>query len=150
MSRYEILPCRISHLRELAATMRAADRAEIEAAGLVPRQMLMQLWRDSIDPKVGLIDGEVAAVWGDSAPLLAVEGSMWLFTTPAIERLPLAFYREARSAIRQYLGVRHELMAHVACDYVRAIRFFAMLGFKVSEPIAVGDALYREIRIGRG
>ncbi len=129
--------------------MRAADRAEIEAVGLVPRHVLMQLWRASIQPKVALIDGEVAAAWGDASPVLALEGSVWAFTAPVIERLPLAFYREARREIAEYLTVRRLLRAHVSCDYDRALRFFGMLGFKASEPIAVGGGMYREIRIER-
>lgn len=150
MRRYQILPCRIEHLRELAHTMRAADRAEIELVGLKPRHVLMQLWRASIEPKVAIIDGVVGAAWGDAAPVLATDGSMWAFTAPVIERVPLAFYREARREIADYLRVRHLLKAHVSCDYARALRFFAMLGFNVSDPVAVGNGVYREIWIERG
>jgi hypothetical protein len=125
--------------------MRAADRAEIELCGLVPRHALTQLWRESIEPKAAIVDGEVAAAWGDAAPTLSYEGYVWLFTAPPIERIPFAFYRETRQIIARYLQVRRSLLAHVACDYERSIRFFAMLGFKVGEPVG----MYRELRIER-
>jgi hypothetical protein len=144
---YEILPCRVAHIRELARTMRSEDREEIELVGLSPRHLLHDLWRSSLDPKAALIDGEVAAVWGDNAPMLARQGSMWLFTAPIIARLPLAYFREARRDIRQRLEMREVLHAHVACTYERSLRFFEMLGFTVGEPIE--NALFREIRIER-
>jgi hypothetical protein len=149
MSRYEIVPCSLGHLRMLARTMRAEDRAEIEALGLKPRHVLFHQWRASIEPKAGLVDGEVAACWGDAAPLLAAEGSIWLFTAPPIERVPLAYFQEARRDIAERLRVRRVLRAHVACDYERALRFFAMLGFRVGDVVTMAGGAYREIRIER-
>ena len=144
---YEIVPCRLNHLREIARTMRPEDREEIELTGLHPRHLLHDLWRRSLDPKAALIEGEVAAVWGDAAPLLSRDGSMWLFTAPIIAKVPLAYFREARRDIRQRLQIRDTLYAHVACSYERSLRFFEMLGFTVGEQTE--NALFREIRIGR-
>lgn len=150
MSRYAIVPCTLAHLREIGRTMRAEDRAEIEDAGLRPRHLLAQLWRDTLAPKAAIVDGEVAAVWGDAAPLLALDGSMWMFTSPAVERLPLAYFREARRDIGERLKTRRVLRADVACGYERALRFFAMLGFRLGPPFeAKAGGWYREISIER-
>lgn len=149
MSRYQIVPCRLAHIRALAATMRPDDRAELEKAGLIVRHALHHLWRESLAPRAALVDGEVAACWGDGGSLLGVEGRMWLFTAPPIERLPLAYFREARREIAAALQHRRVLRAHVLCGYARAERFFQMLGFRLGDPQRVGAGLYREMRIDR-
>lgn len=146
---YDIRPCRLADLRQLALTMRAEDRGEIDAAGLLPRHLLPRLWRASLDPKVAFVDGEVAVAWGDAAPVLARHGSMWMFTTKAVERVPLAFFREARSEIQRRLIVRASLAADVRADYAKAIRFFSMLGFEIGGAFPVGPygVLYRRMTI---
>jgi hypothetical protein len=149
MSRYEIIPAKLSHIRELNRTMRPDDRAEIEKTGLIVRHALFHLWRETIAPRTALVDGEVAACWGDAGPMLGDEGLMWLFTAPPIEKLPLAYFRETRREIAAALRHRRVLRAHVLCGYGRAERFFHMLGFRFSEPRQVGAGLYREIRIER-
>lgn len=150
MSTYWIVPCTLGHLREIARTMRGDDRAEFERAGYNPRHRLHALWRDTIAPRAALIDGEVAAVWGDAAPLLAAEGLMWLATAPPIERLPLAFFRETRREVAEALRLRRSLMSCIVCPYDRAERFFRMLGFAISEPLWRDGVEYRQIRIGNG
>lgn len=151
VSRYEILPCRIEHLRELARTMRAEDREEIEAVGMKPRHLLSARWRQSADPMAAIVDGEVAACWGDAAPLLSDEGHLWLFTAPPIERLPLAYYREAKADLGRRLAHRTVLRTYTTASYGRAVRFFSMLGFVPGEPLRLGGGvtLYREMRLER-
>lgn len=151
MSRYEILPCRARHIAEISRNLRAEDRAEIENAGLHPRHFLFRLYSEStLYRRAALIDGEVAAVWGDQAPLLSTEGHLWLLTAPPIERLPLAFFRETRREIRERLAVRSMLRADAASGYGRALRFFAMLGFEVLDVGSDGSTARRELRIERG
>jgi phosphoserine phosphatase len=137
-------------VRALCATLRAEDRAEIEAVGLVPRHALIALWRASIAPRVAIVDGEVAAAWGDTAQLLSDTGSLWAFTAAPVARLPLAFLRETRKEVRMMLGSRQVLRAHVACSYQCAIRFFSLAGFSVGDPQLIAGAVYRELRIERG
>lgn len=149
MSRYVIVPCTLAHLRRLAVTLRPEDRAEIEMAGLVPRHALAALWRLSPMPRAAIVDGEVAAAWGDTAALLSDEGSVWLFTSPAVARLPLAFYREARAQIAEWLGSRQVLRAHAADSYRAAIRFFTLLGFSIGEPVLFAKGFYCEMTIER-
>ncbi len=141
---YQIVACTQAHLRELARTMRPEDRAEIEALGLKPRHVLFDQWRSSHEPRAALVDGEVAACWGDSAPLLAQDGSIWLFTAPPIERIKFSYFREARREAQRMLMTRRMLRAHVTCDYERSIRFFRLLGVKFGEPIMIGNTSYRE------
>jgi hypothetical protein len=146
--RYAVIPCERRHLVELARTMRAADRAEIEGAGRVPLLLLRSLWRRSVEPMAALVDGEVAAIWGDEAGLLAEEGHPWLFTSPAIEKLPLAFYREARREITAMLSRRASLVSQVDEGYLAALRFFKMLSFEIGDVCETpSGARYRMISV---
>ena len=129
--------------------MRAEDRAEIEAAGFAVRHMLIRLWRQSIEPRCALVDGEVAACWGDEAGLLADVGVMWLFTAPPVARLPLAFFREGRAEIARRLQTRRIIISDIAEGYDAALRFFRLLGAQISEPIlAPSGARYCRMTLG--
>lgn len=151
MSGYEIVPCRLSHLRRLAHTLRPEDRAEFLMAGLEPRHRLHELYRMTAEPKAALVEGEVACAWGDAAAYLAGEGLMWLVTSPAIERLlPLSFFRATRHELDLALRHRRVLRACIAGPYQRAIRFFSMLGFEIEEPQIIGGNEFRIIRLYRG
>jgi hypothetical protein len=144
---YQIVPATLAHLRELALTMRAEDRAEIIEVGCVPRHLLVTLWKHTARPMCAIVDGKVAAVWGDKAPLMAEQGSMWLFTSPIIETVPLAFFREAKMDIGERLMMRNVLVADVSASYTKAIRFFGLLGFTFGEPRKIGHGLYCRMQI---
>jgi hypothetical protein len=135
MSRYLIRNCTLADLRELARTMRAEDRAEIEGMGCVVRHFLFRLYRASFEPRVAIVDGEVAAAWGDHAGLLGDEGLMWAFTAPPVARLPLAFFRESRREVADRLKIRRSLITDVADGYKAAQRFFRLVGFQIDEPV---------------
>ncbi|HLX18473.1 MAG TPA: hypothetical protein VKS24_25070 [Bradyrhizobium sp.] len=141
MSPYVIRDCRLADLRALVPAMRAADRSEIEGAGMVPRHALFDLWRRSPDPQIAEIrDGagwRIAAAWGDCGTMLNPIGSAWLFTTDAVELAPLAFFRHARSWAYSRLDFRKKIVSSVRSDYTSALRFFAMMGFSVGEPQAI-------------
>lgn len=131
--RYEIVPARLSHLRVLAANLRPGDRAEIDATGMKPRHLIHRLYRQSYRSECALIDGDVAAVWGWQGSLLSPTVEMWLLTTRAVERLPMAFYREGRRILAETLRTKCEIVSGVGSDYIGAIRFFGMLGFEMHE-----------------
>lgn len=147
--RHEFKPCSLGHLAILARTMRAEDRAEIEGLGLDVRRTLLRLWLASAEPGCGLVDGDVAACFGDSAPLLSETGHLWLFTTPAIERVPLAYFREVRAGIAALLSRRLKLIADARADYTKTMRFFGLVGFKAGDEHEIGGHLYRQLSIER-
>jgi hypothetical protein len=138
MSSYEILPCRLSHIRRLAATLRAGDRAELMATGRKPRHVLLDFWRRSYEPRTALVDGEVAGCWGDAGEMLSADGWFWFFTAPPIERVPLAFAREGRRELARMLRSRRRLLVDTRCEYIAAQRLARLLGFHVAEPDVSG------------
>lgn len=132
--------------------MRAADRAEIESSGRVPLLALRSLYRRSLEPpKVALVDGAVAAVWGFEGGLLGAQVAAWLFTAPAVEKLPLAFFRETRREVAAIAAQRGTVISQVHEDYTAALRFFTLLGFELGEIcVAPSGARYRMIIARRG
>lgn len=135
MSGYEVVPCTMADLRGLARNMRAADRSEIIGMGLKPLRTLYHCWSGSAAScAVRATDGAVIAVAGDVGHLLDPVGRLWLFTSPLVERFPLAFFREARAFLHARLAVRRALTSSVRADYTAALRTFDMLGFQIEPP----------------
>lgn len=137
--------CRIRHLHEIAWRLRAEEQAEIAATKLKTRHVMLSLYRQTIEPWAAVCHDGVVAVWGDAAPVLAREGSLWLFTSPLIEKMPLTFAREARRWIGRYLESRETLVSGIGVGCGRAVRFYGMLGFVIHEPVGG----FHEISIGR-
>lgn len=148
---YEIVPATVDHLRIIARTLREGDRQEIVAAGEHPRRLIFSLWRESFVSRAGIVDGEVAAVWGCAGPLLSTVGEMWLVTAPAVERVPLAFAKEARAMIRETLLIKHVLVSSCLDGYEKSLRLWGMLGFDIGEavPVPPNGAMFRQLVMER-
>jgi hypothetical protein len=144
---FEIVPCRTSHLREVANNLREEERLECEAFGVKPRHMMHALYRDSSYSRAGLLDGEVLAVWGDNAPILHTDGYLWLFSTPMIERVPFLFFREARREIEERLMMRRVLRSSICWKAKRSRRFWELLGFEIVAPDEGGLSEIRRERL---
>lgn len=149
--RYEIVPCQAWHLGALAVLARPDDRREMLAVALPPLALLEQLWSDSWVSRTGFVDGDLAACWGCGGSALATSGSVWLFTTPAVERVPLAFAREARAFCDEMLETKHRLVSACLDGYERSVRLWTMLGFSIEAPMAMGPngAMFRPMWMER-
>jgi len=150
--RYQIIEARHEHVWRLAGCLRDEDRAFAAAAGFAPRDLLFRMWRDSPYRRVAIIDGQVAALWGCYGMLLSPVGEAWLMTGPEIERLPIAFVREARRELAAILESKTELVMAVDARSERAKRFLQMLGFQLEPPRSscLTGKLLCPARIARG
>jgi hypothetical protein len=135
----------------LAERLRADDVAEIEAAGLTPRQSLWRCWRRSTFAKTVFVNGEIAAMWGVDAHGLGNIGRPWFLTGPAIERIPMTVVRRGREEVALMLSVCPMLRNMVDGRYVRAVRFIEVLGFDISAPFPFGphDVPFRRFELRR-
>ena len=147
----EIVPARLAHVRAVTANMRAEDREEVSALGVSVRGTVLRLYRDAIWSRAALIDGEAAAIWGLNGALASFEGFPWLFTTPLVERVPLAFFRVTKGELARMLATKDTLVSGVAASYERSIRTWQMLGFELGEPQqwGAGGALYHTLTLRR-
>lgn len=145
---YWIVPTEPAHLAELAANMREHDRHEVEATGVGLKRTLWRSYRNSVNCRTAIVsvgsDRLVAAVWGlaigmrnDISPLSDL-GVPWLLTTAAVEKLPLAFVKEARSEVLAMLRLKQRLELYVLADYEKALRLVRLIGFTVGETAPVG------------
>jgi hypothetical protein len=153
---YAIVPASVEHLHALASHLRAQDEAEILGLGVSVKKALWRAYRNSVLCKAALVDGEVAAVWGlclglrPGVNLLSDTGVPWLHTSYALERMPIAFIKEARREVAAMRAVRPRLENHVLTSYASAIRFIKMMGFTVDPPEFTGvkGILYCRFHMG--
>lgn len=140
-----------AHCEQLAANMRAADRAEVQAAGLSGIRALGRAFRGGMMCRTAFVDGEIAAMWGLGGTLLSDIGHPWLLTTAAVERVPIAFVKVAKRELAAMLDQRRTLRNWVAADYAQAIRFLQVLGFTLAEPAPFGPKglLFRQFEMSR-
>lgn len=139
----------IADVYKVAARMRPADAAEATVLGKDPRQMLRRSFRASILARTLVLDGQPAAIGGIGGDMLTDTGTLWLLTSDAVERAPLAFVRAARRELAAALKLRGRLEGYVTADYAKAIRFLLALGFTLDAPVPVGrkGALFRRFWI---
>jgi hypothetical protein len=132
----QIVPCRIRHLHALAAAqIREEELREIALFKTRPRHALMACYRQTPEPWACVLDdGGVAAVWGDTAPVMASEGNPWCFTSKLVERIPLFFFREVRRQLAKMLDGRQTLRTDLGEDCLRAQRFYRAAGFSIADP----------------
>jgi len=124
----EIVPCRLSHIRQAAALLPREEIAECAALGVKPRHILYDNWRRTPEPRAALANGRVLAVGGEAAGVIATTSEVWLFTTIFVDSMPISFVRALRTEIDRVLATRGEIraMAHASCE--RSCRLLTMLG----------------------
>lgn len=126
--------------RELLLNMRDADREEVHATTpLSLESAVRQTVSLSTDSRVGLINGEVAALWG-SAPisLSSGHGAPWMLATHVIEKHPLAFLRRCKEQFYAVCGPYQILENHVDARNRVAIHWLKWLGFEFDDPAPWG------------
>lgn len=145
VARYEIVESERCHIDAMVKAMREEDAAEAVAMGLRPRAALGRSFRKGIMRRTAFIDGDIAAMWGLCGTLLSNEGTPWLVTTKAVERLPIAFIKEGRREVAAMLSIRPILSNIVPASYGRAVELLHMLGFMIGKPEPYGpdNVLFR-------
>jgi hypothetical protein len=148
---YWIVPTTAEHVYALAAVMRQGDRAELEATGVKVKRALWRGYRRSLWCRTAFVDGDIAAIWGLNASALSNYGVPWLLTAPAIERMPVAFRREAGREVARMLALCPVLENHVLTSYTGAVRLLRSLGFTVFQGESTGHngALLSRFRLER-
>jgi hypothetical protein len=141
---YVIMEAEATHVYQLANNLRIRDAAELTSLGHSPKKSLWRGYRNSVMCRTAFIEGEIAAMWGlaismrGGVSLLSDLGVPWLLTSPQIEKMPVAFIREAKKEVERMLKIKRRLENFVAADYAQAIRLLEVLGFTIDEPHANG------------
>lgn len=124
-------------IQHVARHMRAADRAECEAAGFTD---MLAVLREEVKISAFCwavrIDGEPAALFG-VAPLnglLGDTGVPWLLGTPLVVQHRRAFIRTSAAYIDRMHAAFSHLLNFVHAENTQAVRWLRHAGFTVHEP----------------
>lgn len=120
--------------------MRKQDADEIyAAAGISAEKALMLSFRTSTSVWAGLVDGEVACVFGVCPiNLLAGHGAPWLLGTDLVKKHAKAFLSRNMAYIKTMREVYNLLENYVDVRNTVSIGWLKRLGFKFDEPAPYG------------
>ena len=144
---YLIRDATIADVYALARSLRAADRAECAGYGVTPAVGLRRSFYAASYRRTGLIDGAIAAMWGICGTALGHTAHAFLMTAPIIEKLPIAFVREARREVKTMLETHERIEGEVAVEYHAAQRFLEVLGFELGAAVDLRGGKFRPFHL---
>lgn len=135
----------------VARHMRAHDIAEVTALGVTPEQATIHSVTLSDEAYTGLVDGEVAMVFGYVDNMLKDEGEIWALGTDRLFTVPRDMLKEGRRVVADFLGKCPALGNWIGADNIYSINWLKHLGFTISEPTPRGrnGEMFRHIGIKR-
>lgn len=145
MMQIQCVPARIADVYAVYNALRYADELELRRLGGDPKRIMRDNFRHSFLRRTLFVDGEPAAIAGCYGSALSDEGLPYLFTTPEVERAPIAFVREAKRLVEEMLAIKSVLIGNVDAGYKEAQKLLEQLGFVLGdpEPWPVTGALFR-------
>lgn len=88
----------------------------------------------------GLVDKEVACIWGLVAPsILSDSAYLWLITTPVIDDHKFTFIRHSQMIMKGMLEDFPLITGHVIAGHIRSKRWLQWLGVTFKPPIVCRD-----------
>jgi len=137
---YQVVPATLDHVAAMAPHVRQADIDEVHAASGLPIEIALEKsYRMSTHCWAGIVDGEVACIFGVSpVNMLAGKGSPWLLGTDLVERHAMAFLRRNRRYILIMLRMYNHLENYVDVRNTASIAWLKWLGFEFYEPEPYG------------
>jgi hypothetical protein len=135
----QVVASGLAHAAELAANLRPADRAEIDAAtGREPRLVIADGIKRSLYSRALFCAGRLAMMWG-VCPMVGVPsvGIPWALGTPVIDRHRRHLMRVGRDELQTMLAVYPVLTNVVHAVNDRAVRWLGWLGaeFSPAQPL---------------
>lgn len=134
MKRVEIKTATEKDVLFVAERLRKADREEVRAMGVTPREALLFSWQLSDYAWAGYLEGEPAMIFGCGKALNASVAEVWALGTDACTKAPREMLLYGRECVRMILDIYPELQNFCDARYTKAHRWLKKLGFQVSEP----------------
>jgi hypothetical protein len=104
------------------------DRAAMDYCAL----MSVSMW-------AGLINGELAAMWGLMPPtVLSSQAYLWLYTTEVLEGHEFILVRHSQMVVKEMLKEYPSICGHAVVSNHKAVRWLKWLGAKFEHPIGGG------------
>jgi hypothetical protein len=115
-------------IREMVSRSPVADVPDAE-------KILRECMLRSIEVRYGLLDGEIACMWGLIPPtLLSDKAYLWLLTTDIVAEHKFLFIRHSQRYIEEALKIYPVIVGDVVLGNVSAMRWLKWLGAEFSEP----------------
>ena len=97
--------------------------------------ILNNWWIASDKVWAGMVDGEIACLWGLAPPTFLSENAyLWLLTTDIVEEHKFLFIRYSQRYVEEMLKVYPRIVGHVEINNLQAVRWIRWLGAKIGEP----------------
>lgn len=134
-------------IQESDIRLRWEDEEECAAGGMSPGEAVLDSIRRSTEAYTVVWEGEVLAYWGVREDcIIGGRASVWMLSTPAMDRYPRWTARSSRYLVEQLLSDHYYLSAFVDCEYTRAVRWLEWLGFERGSKLG----RFMEMHITRG
>jgi hypothetical protein len=135
VGRYQIVTATIEHACALCPRVREADIEEFHATGMTVDAVLSDGLKVSTYAWAGLIDGEVACIFGVASPsVLSGEGVPWMVGSDLLDLHAHAFLRRSRRVVSHMLSLYDHLENYVDSRNTRAVHWLRWLGFTLHAP----------------
>ena len=136
----EVRRCRGKDIKAMRGKLRYEDFLELKRrSGDDPYKVLVHSYRSSEVAYTGLVDGEIACVFGVAqSSLIGSQAQIWLLSTEVMMKAPVAVARKTRNELTRLLVVYDYLDNYVDASYARCIRWLKWLGFTVEAPQRLG------------
>lgn len=139
---FQVIPARPYHVGQLIRRLRREHAQAFALVGLNAHRELRRTFMQSSICRAGTLNGELAALWGVTGPLLAPQGFIWMVITNELARHAALVARFTKSQIDEFMETKVELTTTVLPEDKAALRFAAFLGFHVSHDGSGGDRAY--------
>ena len=137
MTKFEIIPGRLSHCGQIVRRLRHDYARAFLTLGINPHRELRTCFDASYLRNAWLINGKLEGLGGVFGGALSSAGYIWLALSQEATRYPVAMLKTARKQMEEIGATKHTLIASVFVHDHAAARFIARLGFLPSERFRV-------------
>lgn len=144
--KYTIVSGKREHVFELAQTIRAENRAEVEVDGESALSALIRTAQSSIYWKTAISeDGRVICSWG-LCPISIFSGvaTVWLFSSDLVEKIPVSFVKDTIRETRTMNSLFPRILNFVDTRYIQACNWLERTGFKKGIETTTHGVVFRE------
>lgn len=97
---------------------------------------LRECMKRSIEVRYGMLDGEVACMWGLIPPtLLSDQAYLWLLTTDIVTEHKFLFVRHSQRYVEEALHIFPNIIGDVIVGNKQALRWLRWLGAEFAAPV---------------
>ena len=138
---YEIRECTARDIKAVRNKLRQPDADELrKMLGCEePHFAVIESYRRATECYVGLIDGEIACIWGVwKYSILSDRATVWLFSTEVIEKSPVVVARFMKREFKKLRDRYDSLENFIDNDNTFYKHWLKWLGFTIDEPEPLG------------